>query len=406
MKDRLFFLFMIKAYKYKLNPTKAQAEFFERSFSCARYIYNWGLDLRIKAYQNEKQRLSYVDLAKMLTLHKKDEGFEWLSEVTNESLQQSLRCMDSAFTNFFRNKKGFPKFKSKHRNRASYKAIHRVTINFENNRIKLPKIGWVKFYANREFEGKIGTATVSKTPTGKYYVSVLVDNGIELPIKAKIKEETAIGIDVGLKDFATLSNGERIDNPKYLQKNEKRLAVLQRRLSRKTKGSNRRNRARLQVAKMHERITNLRTNFLHQISSKIVSENQTIIIEDLNVEGMLKNHCLAKAISSVSWSEFFRQLEYKCEWYGKNLIRIGRFEPSSKMCSCGVINKDLKLSDRKWTCKECGTTHDRDLLASQNIKRFGLDKQNLIGQTPTVSGEEDVELPTLVGAVKRQYKLV
>lgn len=393
---------MIKSYKYRLNPTKKQTEFFEKSFGCARYIYNWALQKRIEAYQNNKERLSCVDLCKMLTPLKKEEDKLWLNEVANESLQQSIRCMDSAFTGFFREKKGFPKFKSKRRSKACYKAINNVHIDFEMSRIKLPKVGWVKFYKSREFEGKIGTVTVSKTTTGKYYVSVLVDDGKEKPSKAKIEYATSVGIDVGIKDFAVLSNGQVYENPKYLEKTEKRLKVLQRRFSKKQKGSKRRERARLQLAKAYEKVTNCRTNFIHQVTSRIVRENQTIIIEDLNVSGMLKNHNLAKHISSASWSEFFRQLEYKCEWQGKNLIKIGRFEPSSKMCICGHINKDLKLSQREWTCPHCGRTNDRDLLAAINIKRFGLQDQNLIGISPVVDGIEDAEWSALADTVKRQ----
>lgn len=394
---------MIKSYKYRLNPNNEQKIFFEKSFGCARYVYNWALNKRIEAYQTLKEKLSCVDLCKMLTPLKKEEDKIWLNEVSNECLQQSIRNMDSAFTKFFRDKKGFPKFKSKKENRKSYKAINHVDVDFANHKVKLPKIGWVNFYSNREFEGKIGTTTISKTPTGKYYVSVVVDDGIDTPNKPQIIESTSVGIDVGIKDFAVLSNGDTFANPKFLENSSKRLAVLQRRLSKKVKGSKRRDKARLSLAKQYERITNQRTNFIHQVTSKIISENQTIIIEDLNVVGLLKNHCLAKSISSASWSEFFRQIDYKAEWYGCNVIRIGRFEPSSKMCGCGYINKELKLSDRSWKCPMCGAENDRDLLAAQNIKRFGLQAQNLIGISPVVHGVEDVELSALVGTKKRQY---
>ena len=397
---------MIKSYKYILKPNKNQKIFFEKSFGCTRFVYNWALNKRIEAYQQRKERLSCVDLCKMLTSLKKEEDKIWLSEVSNECLQQSIRNMDSAFTGFFREKKGFPKYKSKKNDRKSYKAINSVSIDFEMSRIKLPKIGWVKFSKNRTFEGKIGTVTVSKTAAGKYYVAVLVDDGKELPAKPEIKYNTTVGIDVGIKDFAVLSNGKVFENPKYLEKAEIRLKTLQRRFARKQKGSNRRERQRLQLAKAYEKVRNCRTNFIHQVTSTIVRENQTIIIEDLNVEGMLKNHNLAKHIASASWSEFFRQLQYKCEWYGKNFIKIGRFEPSSKMCTCGYVNKDLKLSQREWTCPNCGKHNDRDLLAAINIKRFGMQSQNLIGYSPVADGVEDVEWSALVGAMKRQYILV
>ena len=259
----------------------------------------------------------------------------------------------------------------------------------------LPKIGWVKFYKNREFDGKIGMVTVSKTATGKYYVSVLVDDSNPVPYKPKIEYTNTVGIDVGIKDFAVLSDGCVFGNPKYLEKAEARLKVLQRRFI-----------ARRKLAVAYEKVRNCRTNFIHQVTSRIIRENQTIIIEDLNVQGMLKNHNLAKHISSASWSEFFRQLQYKCEWYGKNLIKIGRFEPSSKMCTCGYVNKDLKLSQREWNCPNCGQHNDRDILAAINIKRFGLQNQNLIGYSPVADGVEDVEWSALVGTVKRQYVLV
>lgn len=393
---------MIKAYKYRLNPTKAQATFFEKSFGCTRFVYNWALNLRIEAYQENKTKLSWVDLCKRMTQLKKEEETLWLNEVSNQSLQCSIRNMDSAFVKFFRDKKGFPKYKSKKSSRKSFQFVEQVKIDFNSHRIKLPKIGWVKFFKNRTFEGKIGTVTVSKNATGKYFVSVLVDDGKDLPTKAPIKVDTAVGIDVGIKDFAVLSNGQVFGNPKYLEKAEKRLKVLQRRLAKKQKGSNRRERARIVVAKQYEKVRNKRNNFIHQVTSRIVRENQTVIIEDLNVEGMLQNHCLAKAISSASWSEFFRQLQYKCEWQGKNLIRIGRFEPSSGMCLCGHVNKNLKLKDREWTCPNCGRHNDRDLLAAINIKRFGLQAQNL-QYSPSVGGVEDVEWSALADTVKRQY---
>lgn len=387
---------MKRAYKYRLNPTPEQIVFFNKSFGCCRFVYNYMLGKRIEAYQRDKTKIGWVELAKMLTELKKEDGKEWLSEVSNECLQQSIRNMDSAFVKFFREKTGFPNFKAKHYSRQSYKAINSVSVDLDNNKVRLPKIGWVKFFPNRKFDGKVCSATVSKTPTGKYFISVLVDDGKEIPVKPAVRYDTSIGIDVGIKDFAVCSNGDVYANPKYLEKSEARLKVLQRRFSKTNKGSNRRERARKILARQYEKVSNQRNNFLHQVTSKIVRENQTIIIEDLNVKGMLKNHRLAKSISSVSWSEFFRQLEYKCEWYGRNLIRIGRFEASSKTCICGYVNSELKLSDREWVCPKCGKHNDRDILASVNIKRFGL-------ISPLVEGVEDVEWSAVVGTVKRQY---
>ena len=405
---------MLNAYKYRLHPTREQSKFFNKSFGCVRFIYNWGLQNRIDAYMKDKGRISYVQLCAMLTDLKKDEQYSWLREVSNECLQQSLRNIDAAFTRFFREKKGFPKFKSKSRSRQSYKAILSVHVDQERRRIKLPKIGWVKYGNNRKFEGDVRSVTVSMTPSGKYYVSVLVDDGKEIPEKLPVTFDTTIGIDMGIKDFAVCSNGDTYENPRHLIKAEQRLRTLQKRLSRKKKGSNRRNRARMILAIQHEKVANRRQDYLHKISTKIVRENQAIVVEDLNTKGMMRNHRLSKAIGACGWSTFFKMLEYKCERQGKTFIRIGRFDPSSKMCSCGHVYRGLKLSEREWVCPNCGSVNDRDLLAACNIKRFGLQEQNLLFvNKPVAHGGSDVEVPTMDDRqeidlkssvpVKRQY---
>lgn len=383
---------MIRGYKYQLDLNEKQKEFFEKSFGCARYVYNRALSRRIEVYEKTKEKLSCTDLIKEMTFWKKEEERIWLNEIANVSLQQSIRNMDSAFTKFFRQKTGFPEFKKKG-HRDSCKFISCVHFDFEKQKVKIPIIGLCNFFCDRGWIGKQGTTTVSKNAAGKYFISVLVDTQEELPKKPKIDEWESVGIDLGIKEFATLSSGEMIANPKYLEKSEKRLKVLQRRLSKKQKGSNRRNKAKLAVAKYHYKVANQRKDFLHKLSTKIIRENQTIVLEDLNVEGMMKNHKLAKAIGSVSWSEFTRQLEYKANWYGKNIIYIGRFEPSSKLCSnCGWKNIELKLSDRVWQCKECGIDHDRDVNAAINIKKFGLIPQNLIGHSGRESASENTEV--------------
>lgn len=396
---------MLRAYEYQLDPNATQRQWFARAMGSARYIYNWSLAERIKAYETDKKRYTAYDLCKMLTPLKKDPEKAWLYETPNVCLQQAIRNMDSAFTRFFREKNGFPKFRSKY-DKQRIQFINDVRVDFEAGKVKLPKIGWVRAFISRPFEGKMGTVTVTRTTAGKYFISILVDTGNSAPAKAPIAEHTAIGIDVGLKDFAVLSSGERIAAPKHYQKAEQRLAVLQRRLSKKQKGSNRRKKAKLAVAKHHYRIACQRKDFLHKLTSQLVKSHDSIVIEDLNVAGMLKNHCLAKHISSASWSEFFRQLEYKCEWNGKNLIRIGRFEPSSRMCTCGVVNRELTLKDRIWKCPSCGEVHDRDLLAARNIKMFGLQPQNLIGQeSGEVIAVEDVETRRVRRSTKRQVAL-
>ena len=405
---------MLNAYKYRLHPTREQSGFFNKSFGCVRFIYNWGLQKRIEAYMKDKGRISYVQLCAMLTDLKKEEQYSWLREVSTECLQQSLRNLDAAFTRFFREKKGFPRFKSKSRSRQSYKAILSVHVDQERRRIKLPKIGWVKYGNNRKFEGDVRSVTVSVTPSGKYHVSVLVDDGKEIPEKLPVTFDTTIGIDMGIKDFAVCSNGDTYENPGHLIKAEQRLRTLQKRLSRKKKGSNRRNRARMILARQHEKVANRRQDYLHKISTKIVRENQAIVVEDLNTKGMMKNHRLSKAIGACGWSTFFKMLEYKCERQGKTFIRIGRFDPSSKTCSCGHVYRGLKLSEREWVCPNCGSVNDRDLLAACNIKRFGLQEQNLLFvNKPVAHGGSDVEVPTMDDRqeidlkssvpVKRQY---
>lgn len=359
---------MIKSYKYRLYPTEAQKNYFEKVFGSTRFIYNWGLERKIAEYETTKKSLSCFDLTKEMTLLKRDKV--WLKEVGNDSLQYSLRHLDNAFKRFFREKGSFPNFKSKHINRRSFSTYQGTSIDFDSSLLNVPKCKQIRIMVDREFKGKFISSTISRTSTSKYFVSFRVEDGEDPPNKPKPRESETVGIDLGLKHFASLSTGEKIDNPKFLRTSEKRLKVMQRRLSRKQKGSNNRNKARIKVARQHERIANQRNDFLHKLTSKLVAENQSIAIEDLGVSNMVKNHHLAKSISDASWSMFRRMLEYKCDWYGKNLLTIGRFEPSSKICSCGKVNNSLTLANRIWTCEACKTTHDRDILAANNIVRF------------------------------------
>jgi putative transposase len=369
---------MLKAFKYRLYPTKKQANQFNQHIGSCRFVYNWALDTKIKTYEQTGKSVSRYDLNKMMPALK--EQYEWLSEVNSQALQGMTVQVESAFKRFFREKEGFPKFKSKKNPMQSFPVPQHYVVDFENGTIKFPKIGNVKAVLHRTFEGTPKTATISRTPTRKYFISIFVDNGKEIPVKQVFDELTTIGVDVGIKDFAITSTGEKVENPKFLKNSLNRLKCLQKRVSTKVKGSKNRDKARRQLSKLHEIITNQRNDFQNKISFKLISENQAIALETLNVKGMIKNHCLAQAIGDVAWSSFVTKLEYKAEWFGKTVLRIGRFEPSSKTCSvCGATNNALTLKDRKWECVECKTIHDRDINAAINIKKFALIAQNLIG---------------------------
>jgi putative transposase len=365
---------MIRTYKYRIYPNKEQEKHFVQAMGCVRYIYNKGFEAKIEHYAKTGKTLSYFDMAGptgMLIKEKREH--EWLNEPYSQSLQMALRNLDNAFQRFFKKKSGFPKFKNKHDGNQSLSYTQWVKVSFQSGKVKIPKAGEMRCVFDREFVGKIKTCTVSKTPTGKFFISILVENDLPLPKKPDINPDRSVGIDLGLKDFAILSNGDKVANPKFLRKKLDRLKILQRRSSKKKKGSNNQRKANRKVAKLHETISNQRTDFLQKLSTKIISENQTIFLEDLNIAGMLRNHKLADAINDVSWYSFVRMLEYKAEWYGNNVVKIGRFEPSSKLCSaCGYKNNDLTLKTREWCCPNCNTFHDRDINAAINIKNFGL----------------------------------
>lgn len=377
---------MIKGFRYRILPNSTQEQQINQMLGNARYVYNWALKTRIEAYQKDKSKVSAFTLMTELTKLKKQPEYNWLNLSVAQSLQQSIVNMEKAFTRFFREKKGFPKFKAKHRSKQMVGFPQNTKIDFDKGKVSVNKVGWIRARISRTFEGKIKTSTIEKTATGKYYISITVELP-DIKIKQKpIKADTAVGIDTGIKTFATFSDGKGIENPKHLKSNLKRLKVLSKRVSKKEKGSNNRKKAVKKLAVLHERIANQRLDFLHKTTTAIAKQYDTAIVENLNISGMLKNRKLSQSIADLGLGRFYTLLEYKMKENGGNYIEIGRFEPSSRLCTCGSINKELKLSDRVWTCQSCGTTHERDLLAANNIKRFGLKDQNLITFTAGTVG--------------------
>lgn len=361
------------SYKFRIYPSKKQEKLIQCTFGCCRFVYNQTLAYRKEVYEKEGKFVNKTDCNNYCNRELKKEH-EWLKEVDKFALTNAVYNMDSAYQKFFKEHAGYPKFKSKHDNHKSYTTNFtngNIEVDFESGKIKLPKLKGIRAKLHRKFIGKIKSATISQVPSGKYYVSILVESEETMTFPMSDKK---LGIDLGIKDLVITSDGEKFDNMNLTKKYEDMLSKERRKLEHKQKGSKNREKQRIKVAKICEKIANARNDYLHKISHKLISENQVIVSEDLSVKNMIKNHNLAKSISDCGWFELTRKLQYKSEWYGRTYVKINRFIPTSQTCHvCGYKNVVVKnLSVRKWTCPECSTEHDRDINAAVNILNEGL----------------------------------
>ena len=365
---------MLRAYRYRIYPNEEQKVMFAKTFGCVRFVYNWALETKSRLWKEEKKNISCYELQNLMAATLKKEN-EWLNEVSSHALCFSIKNMDKAYQNFFKHGARFPNFKSRH-DRQAFHSDQTHSVDFEKSMLHIAKVRNIKTVFHRIFKGTIKDVTISKEKDGRYYASILVDTTAQPLPKRPVSPDTTIGIDTGLKTFAVCSNGEEFATPHFQRKQKRKLKLLSRRLSKKQKGSRAFDKTKQKIARVHSKIAHQRMDYLHKITYRLTHENQvnTICVEDLNVKGMVRNKHLAYDISDAGIGMFYTMLAYKCEWYGVNLVKIGRFEPSSKQCSCcGYINKTLRLCERHWVCPDCGTIHDRDYNASVNIRNFGLE---------------------------------
>jgi putative transposase len=373
-----------RAYHYRCYPTTAQAAVLARTFGCARFVYNWALRMRTDAYYERQERIGYQEASVALTQLKQQSETTWLNEVSSVPIQQAVRHLETAFRNFFAGRAKYPAFHKKHSKQSATYASTAFRWDAEARALTLAKmdsplhIHWSRPLPDG---AQLTTVTVSRDTAGRYFVSILLEEEIApLP-----PVEAQVGIDLGLHDVVVLDTGEKVGNPHFFRADEKRLAKAQRRLAKKQLGSKNRDKARRKVARIHASIADRRTDFLQKLSTRVIREDQTICVESLSVKAMVKHPTLAKAIHDVGWGGFVRQLEYKANWYGRTLVRIDKWYPSSKRCfACGHVLDSLTLDMRHWTCPECGLVHDRDVNAAQNILAVGL----------TVSASGEMVRPT------------
>lgn len=392
---------MYKAYKYRIYPTKDQKYTIDKTLSICRLVYNLALEVKISAWKAKQINITAFDLMRQFTELRRE--YNWMKEASGSAVYSRIYNIDAAFKGFFKGN-GYPQFKKKRGTQSYQERNGRRRLDWDKGLLTLPRIKDIPIKLSRRFEGEIRTITISRTATGKYYASILVKMDLMSPEPPDVAADSAVGIDIGLHSYAITSDGRFMQPNRNLEKSLQRLKCLQRRVTNKKKGSNNRIKALRRVAILHEQISNQRYDYIHKTTTYIVRDNQatTFVIEDLNVSGMLKNQNISKAIQDASFYEFSRQMKYKCEWYGKNLINIDQFAPSSKRCSdCGEINQNLTLADREWTCV-CGCHHDRDLNAAKNIKWFGLQQTIFKNTTPEGIGEGPVESRRLRRAKKQE----